>query len=86
MNELQLLRQMVDRYDDKKRPLTPAELADCVDSEETTVESCVKNFEKNHLVARIDERGYRPTITARELLALDLDDDSVLIVDTSRDD
>jgi predicted transcriptional regulator len=86
MNELQLLKQMVDRYDAQQRPLTLAELVDCVDAEETTVESCVQNFQSNHLVTRVDERGYRPTVTARELLELGLTEESVLIVDTEPED
>jgi len=83
MNELQLLREVVDRYDETGQPLPPSAVVDPIDADVARVESCLERFESNHLVARVDD-GFRPTITARELLELDidLDEDSLLILDT----
>jgi predicted transcriptional regulator len=84
MNELQLLRRLVERYDDRDQPLSPSAVADCVDADIGCVEACIERFESNHLVTRVDENGYRPTVTARELLELDIDpdEDSLLILDS----
>lgn len=83
MNELQLLREVVDRYDETGQPLSPSAVVDPVDADAARVEACLQRFESNHLVVRVDG-GFRPTVTARELLELDidLDDNSLLILDT----
>lgn len=86
MNELQLLRRLVERYDDTDQPLPPSAVADCVDGDVGRVETCLERFEANHLVTRVGDEGYRPTVTARELLELDIDlDDPVFILDTASD-
>jgi predicted transcriptional regulator len=67
-----LLKHVVERYDQDERPVTPIEAARRLDIEESVAVECFAAFAKCHLVAR-ENGGYRPTVTARELLALDWD-------------
>jgi predicted transcriptional regulator len=69
-NRIRLLTWLVDRYDTEEQPVTPAEVANRFDS-----------LESQCLLATV-EGGYRPTVTARELLELDIDDDTFLVLDT----
>lgn len=85
MDMLQLLRLLVARYDDEERPVTPSAIADSVDTDEKTVRTCLVELESNHLVVPVED-GYRPTVTARELLELDVEDGSLLIIDTAPDE
>lgn len=80
-NQLRALSWTVDRYDKQDRPVRPVDVADQFGSEIDAVRSCFDDLEAKCLLAQVDG-GYRPTITARELLELDLDDDAVLILDT----
>jgi predicted transcriptional regulator len=81
-NQIEVLSRVVDRYDTENRPVTPAEIATTTGSDVETVRSCFENLEANCLLTAVDGGGYRPTITARELLELDVDDDTFLILDT----
>ena len=67
-----LLEHVVDRYDRTERPVTPGEAARRLDIEESVAVECLAAFAECHLVVR-EDGGYRPTVTARELLALDWD-------------
>jgi predicted transcriptional regulator len=77
---MNVLSRLVARYDEREAPVTPAEIATVVDADIATVRECFEDFESKHLLKPADS-GYRPTITARELLALDVDDDALLILD-----
>jgi predicted transcriptional regulator len=79
--QLQALSWIVDQYDAQERPVTPGDVAGHFESDVDAVRSCFANLESKCLLAQLDE-GYRPTVTARELLELDIDDDTVLILDT----
>lgn len=85
-NNIQVLSWVVDRYDEDETPVTPAEAASHFGSDIETVRSCFENFERNCLLTTVEADGYRPTVTARELLELDLDDGTVLILDTDPED
>jgi len=80
-NRIRLLTWLVGRYDAEERPVTPAEVADRFDSDMRTVDDALDSLESQCLLATADG-GYRPTVTARELLELDVDDDTLLILDT----
>jgi predicted transcriptional regulator len=67
-----LLEYVVEQYDREKRPVGPADAAGGLGIEESVASHCLTAFADCHLV--VDEGdGYRPTVTARELLALDWD-------------
>jgi predicted transcriptional regulator len=83
-NKIRLLAWLVDRYDATEQPVTPREAADRFDSDIETASDTFDSLESDCLLAAV-EGGYRPTITARELLELDIDDDTFLIVDTDPD-
>ena len=67
-----LLEYVVERYDREERPVRPADAAGNLDIDESVVTHCLTAFADCHLVVNEGE-GYRPTVTARELLALNWD-------------
>ena len=73
-----LLEYVVDTYDDLGRPLTPADVATQFGMTREKADECFDRLVECELLARADE-GYRPTITARELLELDIDDEFVVV-------
>jgi len=77
--DLKLLARVVDRYDDSTGPVTAAGLADVVDGEESDIRECLAGLAANELLAPV-EGGYRPTVTGRELLELDIDLENELVV------
>jgi predicted transcriptional regulator len=77
--DLKLLERIVERYDEGRQPVTPAALSDVLDADATTIEACIDDLVANEMLAPVDD-GYRPTITARELLDLDIDLEGSLIV------
>jgi predicted transcriptional regulator len=80
--QIEVVSWIVDRYDANQQPVTPAEVANHTGSDVETLRSCFENLEANCLLTTVDGGGYRPTVTARELLELDVDDDTFLILDT----
>jgi predicted transcriptional regulator len=72
VHRYRLLEYVVERYDQCERPVTPGEVASQLDIEESVAAHCLTAFTDCHLVVAESE-GYRPTITARELLALNSD-------------
>jgi len=76
-----LLEQVVARYDEADEPVRPERLATTVDGDAESVRERLGRLERCELVASVDD-GVRPTVTARELLALDIDDPGVLVIDT----
>jgi predicted transcriptional regulator len=67
-----LLEYVVERYDREERPVRPDDAANDLGIEESVASHCLAAFADCYLVVDEDE-GYRPTVTARELLALDWD-------------
>ncbi|MFC7074083.1 hypothetical protein ACFQJ7_01980 [Halovenus rubra] len=67
-----LLEYVVAQYDREERLVTPAEAARSLGLDESLVAECLTAFTDCHLVVPEND-GYRPTVTARELLALDCD-------------
>jgi predicted transcriptional regulator len=83
-NKLQFLSWFVERYDAAEQPVTPIEAADHFGIDVETARTCFDEFESNDLLATVGDRGYRPTVTARELLELDVDDTEFLVLDACR--
>lgn len=84
--QLEVLSCIVDRYDAGNGPVTAASVASDVDCDVRTIQSCLRDLEAYDLIARVEAGGYRPTITGREMLELDLREDSILILDIEPDE
>ena len=67
-----LLEYVVDTYDQHERPVTAGEAARALDVDRALTARCLRAFADCHLVVPKAD-GYRPTVTARELLALEWD-------------
>ncbi|WP_424016348.1 hypothetical protein ACOZ4N_01045 (plasmid) [Halorientalis pallida] len=80
----ELVEFVVTRYDELERPLTPSDAATRFGVDRKKAEECFDQLLECKLLARVDD-GYRPTVTARELLELDIDD-GFMIVDGNVDD
>lgn len=80
-SQMRILSRLVSRYDEREGPITATEMATVVDSDPATLREFFENYESKHLLKPVDD-GYRPTVTARELLELDIDDDALVILDT----
>lgn len=78
---VQILSWVVDQYDTQAGPVTVEAAATQFGQEIETIQSCFDHLASNHLLTTMGD-GYRPTVTARELLALEVDDDSLLVLDT----
>lgn len=76
-----VLERIVEQYDEEEQPVTAVEVGVSCAIDEESVRACFETLERNHLIVPVSDSGYRPTITARELLELDLDDDGVFILD-----
>jgi DNA-binding IclR family transcriptional regulator len=73
-----LLEFVVGTYDDLERPLTPADAATRFGMPRERADECFDRLVECELLATVDD-GYRPTITARELLELNIDDEFVVV-------
>jgi predicted transcriptional regulator len=76
-----LLEHLVAAYDRHDRPVSVEELASALAADPDWVRACLSELRDCALVVRAGPGGYRPTTTGRELLALDVDCDELLIVD-----
>lgn len=78
-----LLAFVVETYDEQNAPLCPSDIA--AQFEVSTPEA-TRQFDRLHECELVTTEGdgYRPTVTARELLELDIDDEFV-VVDTGGD-
>lgn len=77
--DLRLLARIVGRHDDTQQPVTAATLADVFDTEKPDIEERLASLAANELLTPAED-GYRPTVTARELLELDIDLEGNLVV------
>jgi len=84
VSPLEVLAEAIALYDARPAPVTPTELAEALDADVDTTRAYVTDFESKHLLQRVSD-GYRPTVTARELLELDIDDETGLILDPEPD-
>lgn len=78
----QLLERLVALHETQQQPVSARALASEVDLQLSVVEDHLNALEECHLVKKPgDNTGYAPTITAHELLALDIDKDGLVVVD-----
>lgn len=78
---LRLLSELVEAYDERERAVPTDELARRVEGDPETVARCLASLQRSHLVQDVEDRRYRPTVTARELLQLDIADDDLVVLD-----
>jgi DNA-binding IclR family transcriptional regulator len=83
LSPYRLLEFVVGQYDDSGRPQRPTDIADQSGLSPAEAESQFERLRDCELVTR-EGAGYRPTITGRELLELDIDDEFV-VVDAGED-
>jgi predicted transcriptional regulator len=79
-----LLERAVAAYDDTSRPVRPEALAAAVNGDVADVGDRLETLVRCDLLVSEGE-GVRPTVTARELLALDIDEPEILVVDAGED-
>ena len=73
-----LLAFVVDHYDEQGCPLTASDAATAFGVPQAAVTAQFERLADCDLLAAVED-GYRPTVTARELLALDCDGDIVVV-------
>jgi len=78
-SQLDLLAAIVDRYDQSGQPVKPEDFAR-TPTQLRAIRDCFEDFESKYLLAR-EDGDYRPTVTTRELLELDIEDDELLLLD-----
>jgi predicted transcriptional regulator len=77
-----LFERFVALSESRNEPVTAAELAAELGVDPAVVQAHLQSLRQCELVKHAAETaGYVPTVTAHELLALDLDDEGLLVVD-----
>jgi predicted transcriptional regulator len=85
VSRMEILYVTVSLYDSRAAAVVPADLTDELDVDRETVQTRFDEFKSKSLLTRGAD-GYRPTVTARELLELDLDDDLLVVLDPEPED
>lgn len=75
-----LLAEVADGYDRTGEPVAARELRESLDVPGSALEESLDSLCEFELLERT-ARGYRPTVTGRELLALDVELEDVLVLD-----
>lgn len=75
-----VLAEVVDRYDRTGEPVAARELRESLDVSGSALDQPLDSLCEFELLERT-ARGYRPTVTGRELLALDIELEDVLVLD-----
>lgn len=75
-----VLVAVVERYETTGEPLTPDAVAVRTDGDDTTVAERLERLADGPLLAET-AAGYRPTVTAREFLTLDVELDDIVALD-----
>ncbi|MFB6222159.1 MAG: hypothetical protein ABEH86_00610 [Haloarcula sp.] len=75
-----VLRAVVEAYEAVGEPVSLALIAEWLDTEPSPVEDASDALREYDLLVAVGER-YRPTVTAYELLELDVNGEAVLVID-----
>ena len=75
-----VLVEVVDRYQESEEPVTAETVAESLNVPEERLSSSLESLREFELLVQTND-GYRPTVTAQELLALDVELDDVLVLD-----
>ena len=76
-----VLERVVATYDRKERPVSPADIAPASCDDHAALGDCLESLVDLELLEAVGRDRFRPTVTARELLALDVDGDGPVVVD-----
>jgi len=77
-----LLETVLSLSDETNDPVTVPQLARRVETDPETVREHLDMFRSYELVKRVpDQPGYEPTVTARELCDLDIDEGALVVVE-----
>ncbi len=76
-----ILERLVTFHETHQDPVTATELARQLDHRPSVVDDHLHSLERCDLLKESVDKGYEPTITAHELLALDLGEDALVVVD-----
>jgi predicted transcriptional regulator len=79
-----VLVSLVDDYEASGQPQSATALADGLDDSTATVVAHLDSLCELDLISRVGD-GYRPTVTGRELVALDIDPSGILVLDIVED-
>lgn len=77
-----LLEYVVEKYDEQSRPVSADSLSEEDWTDADGLEAHLASLEECGLIEEADDSAFRPTVTAREFLALDVDPDQFIIVDS----
>jgi predicted transcriptional regulator len=80
-SERRLLEDLCDLCDRTDAAVTTDRLCDYCGVSEGTARTALDSLESYELVAQEADDRWRPTVTGRELLELDIDDDDLLVVE-----
>jgi len=75
-----VLVEIVDQYEESEEPVTARAVAESQDVSREVLTQSLESLCEFELL-KPTERGYRPTVTAKELLALDIELDDAVVLD-----
>jgi predicted transcriptional regulator len=79
VSEQSVLVAVVQRYDNTGEPLSTAAVAARTDGDDDAVAAALERLAASEFLVET-ATGYRPTVTAREFLALDIEVDDIVAV------
>lgn len=80
-----VLRTLVDVTDENGRPVSVLLIAESMECDPEVVRGVLDSLRAYEFVGSPADGRYEPTVTGREFLALDIDAESFVVVDTSGD-
>lgn len=78
---LDLLEVLTTAYEQNEDPVAVSDLATRVEKDSAAITDSLQSLESYELVKQSGQAGYVPTITARELLEIDIDEDSFFVLE-----
>ncbi|MFB6228899.1 MAG: hypothetical protein ABEH88_10120 [Halobacteriales archaeon] len=80
-----VLRTLVDLIDETGESVTVSRVAESVEYDPAAVRAALSSLRSYEFVKATDDGRYEPTITGREFIALDIEEESFIVVDTPDD-
>lgn len=80
-----VLRTLVDIADGTQGAVAAARIAGAMEDDPPAVREALESLRSYGFVKTAADGGYEPTVTGREFLALDIDEDSFVVVDAPDD-
>jgi predicted transcriptional regulator len=79
----QVLQTLVELTDETGRPVSASRVAESIGCDPAAVQTTLDVLCSYEFVRTPGDGRYEPTITGREFLALDIDEESFVVVDTT---